>query len=148
VCCCVHWWSQSNDRKNGRGVVAHIKESAPSCSNSHCVFHRHALVSKTMERDLKTLLDDAVKIVNYINQDHFIPVCLNCFAKKWAANKQRCCFIQKEDGCLGENFLLEFLNFARRFIIFYWLPILSFSLFGKYILAAEIGILSKHFYKN
>jgi hypothetical protein len=46
------------------GVVACIKELALSCSNSHCVFHRQALVRKTMEKDLKTLLDDALKIVN------------------------------------------------------------------------------------
>jgi hypothetical protein len=48
------------------GVLARIKELAPSCSNSHCVLHRPALVAKTTERDLKTVLDDAVKIVNYI----------------------------------------------------------------------------------
>jgi hypothetical protein len=30
------------------------------------VLHRQPLVAKTMERDLKTTLDDVVKIVNYI----------------------------------------------------------------------------------
>jgi hypothetical protein len=30
------------------------------------VLHRQALVAKTMERDLKPVLDDAVKIVKYI----------------------------------------------------------------------------------
>jgi hypothetical protein len=44
-------------------VVSRIKELAPSCSN--CVLHRQA-VAKTTERDLKTVLDDAVKIANYI----------------------------------------------------------------------------------
>jgi hypothetical protein len=48
------------------GVVAGIKELGPSCSNSRCVFHREALVAKTMERDLKTVLDSVVKIVSYI----------------------------------------------------------------------------------
>jgi hypothetical protein len=47
-------------------VVACIKELAPSSSNSHCVLHRQALLAKTMKRDLKTVLDDAVKIVIYI----------------------------------------------------------------------------------
>jgi hypothetical protein len=49
----------------------------------------------------------------------------------------------------GEVLVNEFLNFARKFILFFYLlSVLSFSLFGKYILAAEIGILSRHFYKN
>jgi hypothetical protein len=47
------------------GVVARIKELAPSCSNSHCVLHRQALLVKTTERDLNTVLDDAIKLVNY-----------------------------------------------------------------------------------
>jgi predicted HNH restriction endonuclease len=46
------------------GVVARIKELAPSCSNSHCVLHRQELVAETMARDLTTVLDDGVKIVN------------------------------------------------------------------------------------
>jgi hypothetical protein len=33
---------------------------------SHCMLHRQALVTKTMERDLNTVLDDAVKVVNHI----------------------------------------------------------------------------------
>jgi hypothetical protein len=55
------------------GIVAGIKELAPSCSNSNCVLHRQALVAKTLEGDRKTALDDAVKIVDYIKSRPLNP---------------------------------------------------------------------------
>ncbi|CAK1590342.1 unnamed protein product [Parnassius mnemosyne] len=45
-----------------KGTVTRIKEVAPKCSSSHCVFHRHALVAKKMQYELKTVLDQAVLI--------------------------------------------------------------------------------------
>jgi hypothetical protein len=56
----VHWWEQSNYRKNGRGCGLYQRVGAVLFC-SRCV-----LVAKTLERDLKTVLDVSVKIVNHI----------------------------------------------------------------------------------
>jgi len=52
-----------------KGTVTRIKNIAPKCSSSHCVLHRHALVAKKMSYELKTVLDQAVQIVNYIKKN-------------------------------------------------------------------------------
>lgn len=48
------------------GAVARIKEVAPKCTSSHCILHRQALAVKKMPPSLKTVLDEAVKIINFI----------------------------------------------------------------------------------
>lgn len=48
------------------GVVPRIKEKNSNCNNSHCVLHRHALAVKKMSPSLKEVLDECVKIINYI----------------------------------------------------------------------------------
>jgi hypothetical protein len=48
------------------GFVARTKEVATNVSWSHCCIHREALASKHMPQGLKEVLDDAVKIVNFI----------------------------------------------------------------------------------
>jgi hypothetical protein len=48
------------------GVVACIKALVPSCSSSHCVVHQQALVVKTVQANLKNVLDDTIKTVNHI----------------------------------------------------------------------------------
>ena len=47
-------------------VISRIKNIVPNCSSSHCVLHRHALVCKKISIDMKTVLDEAVQIVNFI----------------------------------------------------------------------------------
>ncbi|CAI6344434.1 unnamed protein product [Macrosiphum euphorbiae] len=48
------------------GVVSRIKEVTNNCSNSHCIFHRQALAIKKMPIPLKNVLDEAVKIINFV----------------------------------------------------------------------------------
>ena len=48
------------------GVVTRIKGVSPNCTSSHCVLHREALATKKLSVPLKTVLDETVKIVNYI----------------------------------------------------------------------------------
>lgn len=48
------------------GVVTRIKAVAPNCKSSHCMLHRNALVTKPLPPRLKTVLEDAVKIINFI----------------------------------------------------------------------------------
>ncbi|XP_050527868.1 zinc finger BED domain-containing protein 5-like [Daktulosphaira vitifoliae] len=51
---------------NIAGVVARIKEVSKKCTSSHCVLHRHSLATKKVPVVLKQVLDNAVKIINYI----------------------------------------------------------------------------------
>ncbi|XP_061602956.1 zinc finger BED domain-containing protein 5-like [Cololabis saira] len=48
------------------GVVARIREVAPEMRWTHCSIHREALTVKRMPEELKSVLDSAVKTVNFI----------------------------------------------------------------------------------
>jgi hypothetical protein len=48
------------------GAVSRIKPIAKNCSSSHCIIHRQALAVKNMPLSLKTVLDESVKIINFI----------------------------------------------------------------------------------
>jgi hypothetical protein len=50
------------------GVVARIKTVSKMCKSSHCIFYRHALAVKRMPNALKSVLDNAVEIVNFIKE--------------------------------------------------------------------------------
>jgi hypothetical protein len=47
------------------GVVARIKTLSKMCKSSHYILHRHALIVKRMPNSLKSVLDNAVQIVNF-----------------------------------------------------------------------------------
>ncbi|GFV88733.1 zinc finger BED domain-containing protein 5 [Trichonephila clavipes] len=51
---------------NTAGLVSQIKIKAPNCSSSHCILHRQALAIKQMPSNLKLVMDEAVKIINFI----------------------------------------------------------------------------------
>jgi len=48
------------------GVIAKIKEKSKEIRSSHCILHRHAMAMKTMPFSLKNVMDDAIKIINFI----------------------------------------------------------------------------------
>ena len=48
------------------GAVTRIKSVAPGCTSSHCILHSQALVARNSPLPLKLVLDDAVKIVNFV----------------------------------------------------------------------------------
>ncbi len=48
------------------GVAARIREVAPEMRWTHCSIHREALAVKKMPDNLKSVLDSAVKTVNFI----------------------------------------------------------------------------------
>ena len=48
------------------GVVKRVKDVAPLVTAVHCSIHREALATKTMPADLKAVLDEAVRTVNFI----------------------------------------------------------------------------------
>jgi hypothetical protein len=48
------------------GVVSQIKEVASDAKFVHCSIHREALAARKMPAILKTVLTEAVKVVNFI----------------------------------------------------------------------------------
>jgi hypothetical protein len=48
------------------GLIARIRESNPSVTWHHCCIHRESLATKKMTEELKKVLNESVKIVNFI----------------------------------------------------------------------------------
>ena len=48
------------------GFFARVSQIAPHINFTHCIIHKENLVSKTLDQQLKCVLDSAVQIVNYI----------------------------------------------------------------------------------
>lgn len=49
-----------------KGAVTRIKNVSKTCTSSHCVLHRHALVARKIPSSLKCILDEAIKIINFV----------------------------------------------------------------------------------
>ena len=49
-----------------KGFVSLVKQKNPNLMTTHCFLHREALVAKTLNDELKLVLDQVVKMVNYI----------------------------------------------------------------------------------
>jgi len=48
------------------GFQTLVKEKSPDVAGTHCTIHRQALMAKTLPDQLKNVLDDVVKAVNFI----------------------------------------------------------------------------------
>ena len=66
--CCVGICTDGAKSMTGKhtGFIAHIRRVCPSISWLHCSVHREALTAKNMPADLLAVLNDAVKLVNFI----------------------------------------------------------------------------------
>lgn len=51
---------------SGKGLVARIKKENPDIKWTHCVIHREALASKKMSPVLHDVLNDSIKVINFI----------------------------------------------------------------------------------
>ncbi|XP_034733456.1 zinc finger BED domain-containing protein 5-like [Etheostoma cragini] len=49
-----------------KGLKARVLQVAPHVKFTHCIIHKEALASKTLDPELKHVLETAMKIVNYI----------------------------------------------------------------------------------
>lgn len=65
---CVGFCSDGARALTGRqsDVVAKVKDVAPDVTWTHCFIHREALATKGMPPKFKTVLEDSVKIINFI----------------------------------------------------------------------------------
>jgi len=65
---CVGFCSGGASALTGRqsGVVAEVKEVAPDVTWTQCFIHREALATKGVPPKFKTVLEDSVKIINFI----------------------------------------------------------------------------------
>ena len=48
------------------GFQAYVKKQNPNTKGVHCMIHRHALASKTLHPPLRKVLDQTVKMVNFV----------------------------------------------------------------------------------
>lgn len=48
------------------GVIAKVKAVSPGTKFTHCSIHREALATKAMPKELKTVLEQSIKVVNFI----------------------------------------------------------------------------------
>lgn len=49
-----------------KGFVTLVQERNPNIVLTHCFIHREVLVSKTLPNDFKTVLEDVVRVINFI----------------------------------------------------------------------------------
>jgi hypothetical protein len=48
------------------GVVAEVRDVTPDVTWTHCFIHREAVAAKSMPSKFKTVLEDSIKIINFI----------------------------------------------------------------------------------
>ena len=51
---------------NRSSFVTLVRKEVPEATTTHCILHRHTLVSTTLPLTLKNVMDSCVKIVNFI----------------------------------------------------------------------------------
>lgn len=64
------------------GLWERVRSNVPTATFTHCMIHRESLASKRMNADLKSIFDQAIKIVNFIkahplNSRLFASLCSN-----------------------------------------------------------------------
>ena len=62
-------WKDAGGKK---GLKARVLQVAPHVNVKLCITHRESLASKTLEPELKHILDIAIKMINYIKHVHSI----------------------------------------------------------------------------
>lgn len=93
-------------------LMARVMQVAPNVKWTHCSIHREALAVKKMSTEHKTILDELVKIVNYIKSR---PLNSRIFTKlcQEMGSKHEQLFLHTEIRWLSrENVLTRFLKLA------------------------------------
>ncbi|KAF7668943.1 hypothetical protein LDENG_00267450 [Lucifuga dentata] len=100
---CVHICTDDVATMSGRlnGLIAHIRKANPGVEWMHCIIHREALASKRMSEELHGVLNDAVKVINYIQSrfvNHRLFLCQDT-----GSDTISFCFTPMSGGCPGES---------------------------------------------
>ncbi|GFW16554.1 SCAN domain-containing protein 3 [Trichonephila clavipes] len=101
----LHRWCSSYMTGHLKGFVAHVKELNKDILVTHCFLHGEALVTKFLPSDLKIVLEQCVKMVNYIKSR---PLKSRLFSKLCQAMeaKYESLLLHTEDGCPEEKLYL------------------------------------------
>jgi hypothetical protein len=92
------------------GVVSKVKEIAPDTNWVHCFIHREALVSKGMLPEFKTMLDSAVKLINFIKARPLNNRLFSVLCDEMASEYTQFCFILKYAGFPGTKYLRDYFS--------------------------------------
>ncbi|KAJ4430731.1 hypothetical protein ANN_19322 [Periplaneta americana] len=78
-----------------KGFVAEVREVNPNIRSNHCPIHCEAIVAKCLPSPLKIVMDEIVKVVNFIKSrpinTRIFPFCV----RKWDQSTLHSCYIQK-----------------------------------------------------
>lgn len=58
-----------------RGLFEQMKKVDRDIKWMHCIIHREALVSKRLSPDVSAIMDDAIKMINFIHHRLFEALC-------------------------------------------------------------------------
>ena len=81
-----------------KGLKARVFQVSPHVNFTHCFIHRESLASRTLEPELKHVLDIAIKVVNYIKTR---PLNINWLSQGNVLSRLRdevCIFLMKKHG--------------------------------------------------
>jgi hypothetical protein len=83
------------------GVVSEVKEVAPDMNWVHCFIRREALDFKGMPPEFKTVLDNAVKLINYIKAHPLNNRLFSVLCDEMGSEYTQLCFVLKFTGFPG-----------------------------------------------
>jgi hypothetical protein len=86
-----------------KGFVAKVREVNSDIGFHRCLLHREALVAKTLPSTLKEVLDEVVKIVNFIMSKPLNSRLFQFCVRKWVPNTHHYYLTRKYDGCRKER---------------------------------------------
>lgn len=66
MCCAESSDGATTMRGTSNGFIAHVAQRNPEVLILHCMIHREALAVKDLSQKLQSVLDDVIKIVNYV----------------------------------------------------------------------------------
>ena len=112
-----------------KGFVTLVRQVVQHMNSSHCVVYREALASKRMPQTLKVVLDEAVKIVNFIKSRPLMSRILKELCKEMESAHVSLLFYT-EVRWLSRDCVLARLLELRSEIIVLGLD-LSFELFSR-----------------
>jgi hypothetical protein len=85
-------------------IVAKVRDVAPDVTWTHCFIHRETLAAKGMSSKFKTVLEDSIKIINFIKARPLNSRYFHYLAKTWVASTNSFFFILKFAGFHGVRY--------------------------------------------